>query len=288
MPQPLRAKLSYGNVVATIALFVALGGSAWATNARGGSSATDSTAAGTIHACVRKQGGSLRIVGAGTRCARTEVPLDWNVAGPKAFSGQFASPSGASTLDVSDSGITLTQKGPNGTSKITLSGGDVVIDDEASGGSVKLTSGSGPITLSAGADISTTATGDIGTTSTNGDVTTTAKEGNIATTADQGNLTTTAEEGNIATTASKGDITTDATAGSIASQAMQSLTSEVAQNSLELDQSGATLNGVAVSVLSPLSISLGRSGCTPAPVARVGDPVVAGVILAGSTTVTSC
>ena len=234
MPQPLRAKLSYGNVVATIALFVALGGSAWATNARGGSSATDSTAAGTIHACVRKQGGSLRIVGAATRCARTEIPLDWNVAGPKAFSGQFASPSGASTLDVSDSGITLTQKGPKGTSKITLSGGDVVIDDEASGGSVKLTSGSGPITLSAGADLSATATGDIGTTSTNGDVTTTAKEGNIATTADQGNLTTTAEEGNIATTAgkgnltttaeegniattaSKGDITTDATAGSIA------------------------------------------------------------------------
>ncbi len=287
MPQLLRAKLSYANVVATIALFVALGGSAWATNARGGPSTTDSTAAGTIHACVRKQGGSLRVVSAGTQCARTESPLDWNVAGP-AFSGQFTSPSGASTLDVTDSGITLTQKGPTGTSKITLSDGNVVVDDEAASGSVKLTSGTGAITLNAGADISATAIGDISTTSTTGDLTTTAKEGNIATTADAGNLTTTAQEGNIATTASKGNITTDAPAGSIASQATQSLESEVAQSRLELEPSGATLNGLAVSLLSPLSISLGRAGCTPSPVARVGDPVGADVILSGSTTVMSC
>lgn len=38
--------------------------------------------AGTIHACVKKKGGAVRVVGAKTKCKKGENKLSWNTAGP--------------------------------------------------------------------------------------------------------------------------------------------------------------------------------------------------------------
>jgi hypothetical protein len=72
-----RAPLSYANVMSTIAVFLALGGSAWAVSG-------PSSASATIDACVKKAGkkkGQLRIVSPTTTCKPSERKLTWSTAG---------------------------------------------------------------------------------------------------------------------------------------------------------------------------------------------------------------
>ena len=71
------SRLSYANVMSTIAVFLALGGGAWAMS---GPPATPTT----IDACVKKKGkkkGQLRIVPASTTCKSSERRLTWSSAG---------------------------------------------------------------------------------------------------------------------------------------------------------------------------------------------------------------
>ncbi len=72
-----RRSLSYSNVIATMALFAALGGGAYA--AADGSFVARSS--GAINGCVPATGGALRVVKVGGRCPRGTVALSFNAQG---------------------------------------------------------------------------------------------------------------------------------------------------------------------------------------------------------------
>jgi Collagen triple helix repeat (20 copies) len=81
----LRAQLSYANVMATLALFVAIGGGAWA--ASGGLIGSN----GVIHGCVRTKGGTLKIVAPRQKCRRGLTAISFNQQGrpgPQGVRGQ--------------------------------------------------------------------------------------------------------------------------------------------------------------------------------------------------------
>lgn len=67
-----RPRLTYANVVATLALLLTMGGGAYA--------AIDSIPGpeGVIHGCYKKNGGDLRLVGAGKRCLANEKAIAFN------------------------------------------------------------------------------------------------------------------------------------------------------------------------------------------------------------------
>jgi hypothetical protein len=75
-----RQHFTYPKVAATIAVFLAAGGAAWA--AAGTSS--------TIHACAKKHGGALRLA---THCRRSESAVSWSKVGPAGRRGP-AGPAG--------------------------------------------------------------------------------------------------------------------------------------------------------------------------------------------------
>jgi hypothetical protein len=68
------ARFTYSNVLASIALFAAMGGGAWAVSAI-------PAADGVIYGCVHKKTGSLRVVKKGKRCKKRERKISWNASG---------------------------------------------------------------------------------------------------------------------------------------------------------------------------------------------------------------
>jgi hypothetical protein len=70
----VRRHLSYANVASTLALVFAMGGGAYA--------ALVPVHNGVIHTCLRRSGGALRVVSAGTKCGRRERALAFNQRGP--------------------------------------------------------------------------------------------------------------------------------------------------------------------------------------------------------------
>ena len=78
-------KVRYADVMSTVAVFLALCGGAWAVQSQ-------SSATRTIRACVSKRSGSLRVLAAGRRCARTERTLAWNQRGPAGARGLAGPP----------------------------------------------------------------------------------------------------------------------------------------------------------------------------------------------------
>jgi hypothetical protein len=83
----MRARLTFANVVSAAALFISLGGGAYA--------ATSSfiRSDGTIRACVAKSG-SVRVLTAKQSCKKRETPIAWNRSGPVGKTGP-AGPAGA-------------------------------------------------------------------------------------------------------------------------------------------------------------------------------------------------
>lgn len=82
-----RPPLSYANVMSTVAVFLALGGGAWAVTARPAAKPL------TVTACVKKAGaqkGQLRVISAKAKCAKAERRLRWTSA-----SSAPTSPTGA-------------------------------------------------------------------------------------------------------------------------------------------------------------------------------------------------
>ena len=67
--------LTYPKIAATVAVFLAAGGAAWAAAGSGS----------TIHACYKKRGGALRVAG---RCKHGEKPLSWSQLGPIGAAGK--------------------------------------------------------------------------------------------------------------------------------------------------------------------------------------------------------
>ena len=78
-------RLSYANVMATIAVVLAVGGGSFAI-AQSGSK-------GTIRGCVNKKSGVLRALGnPGKKCRRSERSISWNVEGPAGAPGVAGAP----------------------------------------------------------------------------------------------------------------------------------------------------------------------------------------------------
>jgi hypothetical protein len=78
-------RLTYSNVMATIAVFLALGGGAYA--------AVSSIPGpdGVIHGCYSKKNGVLRLVAAGRRCSRRELAIAFNQTGSAGLRGSRGS-----------------------------------------------------------------------------------------------------------------------------------------------------------------------------------------------------
>jgi hypothetical protein len=87
--QVRRLRRSSKIAIATVATLGVVSGTAYATGLV--------ASAGTIHACASRANGSLRAVGASSRCRRTERALSWNVAGRPGTAGPVgrAGPQGA-------------------------------------------------------------------------------------------------------------------------------------------------------------------------------------------------
>lgn len=84
MPPAVRARLTYANVVASLALFLALGGGAYAA----AGAITARTGDPTIRACLQTRTGALRVVRTGTRrCRRGQRLIAWNRRGPTGATG---------------------------------------------------------------------------------------------------------------------------------------------------------------------------------------------------------
>ena len=84
--QSLRGGLTYANVLATGAIFIALGGGAYAASAL--------PAGEVIYACKKKRGGALRTVSKAKRCKKSERKISWNVRdvqGPNGGAGSQGS-----------------------------------------------------------------------------------------------------------------------------------------------------------------------------------------------------
>ena len=79
-----RRRRSYANVAATVALVIALGGSALA--ASGGGSLVGSD--GTIHGCAPKNGGALKVVKPSKGCPKHAVAITWAQRGQPGSAGQ--------------------------------------------------------------------------------------------------------------------------------------------------------------------------------------------------------
>jgi hypothetical protein len=84
----LRPRLTYANVMSTVAVFVALGGGAYA------AVSAIPGPGGVIHGCYKKKGGSLRLVPAGRRCTKSELAIAFDQQGPPGPRG----PNGATRL----------------------------------------------------------------------------------------------------------------------------------------------------------------------------------------------
>jgi hypothetical protein len=74
------------HVVAYAALFVAMGGSAYAAGA------AIPGPDGVIHSCYQKQRGNLRVVPVGKRCAKSETALSFNQRGARGSRGSTGAP----------------------------------------------------------------------------------------------------------------------------------------------------------------------------------------------------
>lgn len=77
----MRQRLTYANVTATLALFLALGGGAYAVT--GGPAARGRA----YRACVATSSGAMRLVAGRRRCGRRERLIVWNQAGPRGVAG---------------------------------------------------------------------------------------------------------------------------------------------------------------------------------------------------------
>jgi hypothetical protein len=97
-------RVSYANVVASLALFVALGGGAYAAT----SAFVSST--GAVTACVSKHGGAVAIVKAGRHCPKATTLLSLSERGQPGAAGPAGAP-GANGVDG--------QPGQNATSTVT-------------------------------------------------------------------------------------------------------------------------------------------------------------------------
>jgi hypothetical protein len=104
----LHRRLTYANVMSTLALFVALGGGAYAAiSALPGQG-------GTIRGCYQKKSGKLRVIAAGKKCLKSERVLAWSQRGPAGTVGTAGQPGAAGAAGAAGAGGALGATGAQG------------------------------------------------------------------------------------------------------------------------------------------------------------------------------
>jgi hypothetical protein len=126
--QSLRGSLTYANVLATAAIFIALGGGAYAVSALPAGSEA-------IYACKKKKGGVLRAVSKGKRCRKSERKISWNVRSIQGAKGESGSQGAAGAQGVAGAPGPTGAAGPAGTSAATPETLPLLSDNFASFGS---------------------------------------------------------------------------------------------------------------------------------------------------------
>ena len=114
MPIPVRSRLTYSNVMATAAIFLALGGGAYALTG-----VPDKN--GVFHGCVSSRTGLLRVVRSPSSCHRAKRRGSRRVPGESAVEWSQRGPAGAKGSDGANgaNGISGTN-GTNGATKVTV------------------------------------------------------------------------------------------------------------------------------------------------------------------------
>jgi hypothetical protein len=105
----LRSRLTYANVMATVAMFLALGGGALAATSFIGSD-------GKITGCVTTKG-QLTVVKPGKKCGRGTTKIAWNQQGPRGLQGLQGAPGANGTNGAAG---TNGANGTNGTTKVVV------------------------------------------------------------------------------------------------------------------------------------------------------------------------
>ena len=106
-----RPSLSYANVMSTVAVFAALGGGAYA------AVSSIPGPGGVIHGCYQKKNGTLRLVPAGKKCAKSEKAIAFNqkgVPGRPGLPGAAGVPGAAGTAGANG------EQGPQGPGATTF------------------------------------------------------------------------------------------------------------------------------------------------------------------------
>jgi type VI secretion system secreted protein VgrG len=84
----------------------------------------------------------------------------------------------------------------------------------------------------------------------------TVDQGNQTITLNKGNQSTVIEKGNQSTEIQAGNQTTKVLTGSITTEAMQSITLKVGANSIVINQSGITLNGLMITIQGQVEVQV--------------------------------
>jgi type VI secretion system secreted protein VgrG len=108
------------------------------------------------------------------------------------------------------------------------------------------------------------------TTTVEGDQENTVNSGNQKNTVSQGNQEITVSQGNRTVTVKQGNETLDVQLGSITHKAMQSITLQVGSNSIKIDMTGITLNGMLIKASASGMMQLSAGG----PLQQSGTPIM--------------
>jgi hypothetical protein len=134
----LKPRLTYANVVVTLALILAMTGFA---------AAAIPDAGGAIHGCYQKRTGVLRVIGAGRRCSKGEKPISWNQQGPR---GRDGSNGTNGTNGSNGTPGTPGINGTNGATNVTVNKASVAVPGTGVSTSAGIACGAGQLATGGG------------------------------------------------------------------------------------------------------------------------------------------
>jgi hypothetical protein len=137
----LKPRLTYANVVVTIALILAMTGFA---------AAAIPDASGAIHGCYQKRTGILRVIGAGKRCSKDEKPISWNQQGPRGRDGSNGTNGTNGSNGTPGTPGTNGTNGTNGATNVTVNKASVAVPGTGVSTSAGIACGAGQLATGGG------------------------------------------------------------------------------------------------------------------------------------------
>ncbi len=157
----------------------------------------------------------------------------------------------ALTVSNGDDSVTVSA----GNQSITVSKGNQTIDVAQGNQSVTVDQGNRTVSIAQGDDTLTVGN-KLSTTVKQGDMTTTVSTGNHSLTVSTGNDSTTVSTGNHSVTVSTGNSSTTASVGSISLSGTGGVKLACGSNTIELSQSGVTINGMSITIKGSIEVQI--------------------------------